>query len=303
MTILQLPLTPPFAASAMLDALRSHTVTGYERHDAQARTHSRAVRARGGPAVVSVTFASDPESAHVTARIDAADDRDVPEIEQCIRTWLDLDAASTAIDAALVVDPLLAPLVSGRPGLRVLGATDWFSTAVQTVLGQQVSLAAGATFTTRLVAAYGENAFDGLRCFPTAQRLAGIDPDELKSTVRITGARSRTVHALANAAADGLDPVSGPEFRADLLALPGIGPWTVDYLSLRALGDRDAFPSGDLVLRRALGGISAGEATARAETWRPWRAYAVSHLWTHAAYTTSRTSSSPAAASSSDSSA
>ncbi|HET8994764.1 MAG TPA: AlkA N-terminal domain-containing protein [Rhodococcus sp. (in: high G+C Gram-positive bacteria)] len=284
MTILQLPVTPPFAASAMLDALRSHTVAGYERHDAQTRTHSRAVRARGGPAVVSVTFASDSEAFHVTARIDAADDRDVPELEQRIRTWLDLDAESTVIDAALGADPILAPLVSGRPGLRVLGATDWFSTAVQTVLGQQVSLAAGATFTARLVAAYGEPDFDGLRCFPTPQRLKGIDPDELKTTVRITGARSRTVYALANAAADGLDPASSSEFRDDLLVLPGIGPWTVDYLSLRALGDRDAFPSGDLVLRRALGGITAGETTTRAESWRPWRAYAVSHLWTHAAY-------------------
>ncbi|NLU65501.1 DNA-3-methyladenine glycosylase 2 family protein [Rhodococcus sp. HNM0563] len=300
---MRLPLVPPFAVSAMLDALRSHTVAGHERHDAQTRTHSRAVRGRGGPAVVSVTFENDPDAAYVTAWIDATDDRDVPELEQCIRTWLDLDAASTAIDAALGADPLLAPFIAARPGLRVLGSTDWFATAVQTVVGQQVSLAAGATFATRLVAAYGENVSDGLRCFPTAQRLAGIDPDELKTTVRITGVRSRTVHALANAAANGLDPVSGPEFRADLLALPGIGPWTVDYLSLRALGDRDAFPSGDLVLRRALGGISAGEATARAETWRPWRAYAVSHLWTHAAYTTSRTSSSPAAASSSDSSA
>ncbi|MFD6860276.1 DNA-3-methyladenine glycosylase family protein [Rhodococcus sp. NPDC060090] len=292
MTTLRLPLTPPFAAQAMLDALRSHTVAGHERHNAQTGTHSRAVRGRGGPAVVSVMFENDPEPAHITARIDATDDRDVPALERSITAWLDLDAEPAAIDAVLGTDPLLAPFVSARPGLRVLGATDWFATAVQTVLGQQVSLAAASTFASRLVAAYGEPAPDGLRCFPTPQRLAAADPDELKATVRVTGARSRTVHALATAAADGLDATRTADFRTELLALSGIGPWTVDYLSLRALGDRDAYPSGDLVLRRALGGVTAGEATARAEAWRPWRAYAVSHLWTHAAYTPSRTSSS-----------
>jgi 3-methyladenine DNA glycosylase/8-oxoguanine DNA glycosylase len=284
MNTLRLPLTPPFAVSAMLDALRSHTVAGHERHDAQTGTHSRAVRGRGGPAVVSVTFENDPDAAYVSARIVATDDRDVPELEQCLLAWLDLDAEPTVIDAALGTDPLLAPFIAARPGLRVLGSTDWFATVVQTVLGQQVSLAAGSTFTSRLVAEYGDPAPDGLRCFPTPQRLAAADPDELKAAVRVTGARSRTVHTLATAAADGLDATSTADFRTELLALPGIGPWTVDYLSLRALGDRDAYPSGDLVLRRALGGVTAGEATARAESWRPWRAYAVSHLWTHAAY-------------------
>jgi 3-methyladenine DNA glycosylase/8-oxoguanine DNA glycosylase len=291
MTTLRLPLTPPFATSAMLDALRSHTVAAYERHDAQTRTHSRAIRGRAGPAAVSVTFETESfvtEAAveHVTVRIDA-DSRDVPELEQRIRSWLDLDAEPAAIDAVLGTDPLLAPFVAARPGLRVLGSTDWFTTAVQTVLGQQVSLAAGGTFAARLVAAFGDPAPDGLRCFPTPQRLSGVDPAELKSRVRVTSARARTVHALATAAAAGLDTVSTAELRKELLALPGIGPWTVDYLSLRALGDRDAYPSGDLVLRRALGDVTAGAATVRAEAWRPWRAYAVSHLWTHAAYTKS----------------
>lgn len=101
-----------------------------------------------------------------------------------------------------------------------------------------------------------------------------------------TTTRARAVVALARAVADGLDLTAGAgaEVRAVLLAIPGIGPWTVEYLAVRVLGDRDAFPSGDLVLQRALGVTSAREADRIAESWRPWRAYALLHLWTHASY-------------------
>jgi 3-methyladenine DNA glycosylase/8-oxoguanine DNA glycosylase len=233
--------------------------------------------------VVTVTLDGAPT---VRARIDAAHPDDVPALEQAVRRWLDLDADPLAVDAVLGVDPLLAPLVATRPGLRVLGSTHWFDTAVQTVIGQQVSVAAGCTFTARLVAAYGDPAPQGLTCFPLPRRLAEADPDELRAAVGLTRSRARTVQLLARAAVDGLAPTM-PEFRAELLALPGIGPWTVDYLSVRALGDRDAYPSGDLVLRRALGVATASEAEARAEPWIPWRAYAATHLWTEAVYSAS----------------
>ncbi|MEE2032089.1 DNA-3-methyladenine glycosylase family protein [Rhodococcus chondri] len=280
---LRVPLTPPFASGPLLAALRSHTVPGLERHDAATGTHTRAIRTRHGAATVSVTLR---DTDHVTVRIAGTAPRDTAEVVETVRHWLDLDTDPAIVDAAFADDPRLGPLTVATPGLRVLGSTDWFSTAVQTVLGQQVSVAAACTFGGRLVAEYGDDAPGGLRCFPTPQRLAGADPERLRAVIGTTRSRARTVQALAAAAGEGLDPATA-SFRADLLALPGIGPWTVEYLALRVLGDRDAYPSGDLVLRRALGVDTTREVLERAQSWRPWRAYAVSHLWTVAAYSPS----------------
>jgi 3-methyladenine DNA glycosylase/8-oxoguanine DNA glycosylase len=171
--------------------------------------------------------------------------------------------------------------------LRVIGYPDGFEAAVTTVLGQQVSVAACRTFAGRLVKRFGKPGPGGLTIFPTAESIAASTPAELQSIVGLTGARSRSLHALAEACAGGLmigrnsDSV---ELRRDLIALPGIGPWSVDYLAVRALGDRDAFVSSDLVLRRALGKISAREAEVLSRAWSPVRAYALFHLWTQAAY-------------------
>jgi 3-methyladenine DNA glycosylase/8-oxoguanine DNA glycosylase len=213
---------------------------------------------------------------------------DLAAVTGRIRRWLDLDHDPGPVDAHLAADPVLAPLVAARPGLRVVGSTDGWETAVTTVLGQQVSVSAARTFAGRLVAAYGEPTGAGAPAFPTPDALAAVDPAVLAPRIGLTGARARTVHALARAVADGLpldtadaDPQA---VRAALLALPGIGPWTVEYLALRALGDRDACPSSDLVLRRALGGASARQVDEASQRWRPWRAYAVTHLWTQAAY-------------------
>lgn len=173
---------------------------------------------------------------------------------------------------------------------------DPWETAVLTVLGQQVSLAAARTFGARLVQAFGTAGPGGYFLFPPPERLARAGTEELRAAVRITGARSRTIKALAEAVAGGLSlsavPASGGPgldagTRRALLALPGIGPWTVDYLAVRAAGDRNGFVPGDLVLRRALGVETAREATALAESWQPWRAYALFHLWTAAAYDSS----------------
>lgn len=303
-TILQLEFDGAYAAASILAAIVAHAVPGLERADAASGSVTRLISTSQGP--VPATVSISPERIELSAV--TADTTALTEVVAVVHRWLDLDAEPARISAALSADPLLAPLVRARPGLRVLGSVDGFETAVTTVLGQQVSLAAARTFAGRLVAAYGlpapdapptstgapsagaPNAAvspDALRTFPTPARLAAATPDELQQAVGLTGARSRTVHALAEACASGLHIAPGgdhAETRARLLALPGIGPWTVDYLALRALGDRDACPAGDLVLRRALGVATSAAVLERAAAWSPLRAYAVFHLWTHAAY-------------------
>jgi AraC family transcriptional regulator, regulatory protein of adaptative response / DNA-3-methyladenine glycosylase II len=228
---------------------------------------------------------------------DAAD----PVVSRC-RQLLDLDTDAEAIAAALAADDLLAPLVQARPGLRVPGAYDGFELAVRAVLGQQVSVAAASTLAGRLAARFGTRlaARPGTRLtarfgtqlteppgrpslvFPAPADLAGAD----LSGLGLTGARQATLRALAAAVASGdlaLDHGADPqEAAARVSELPGIGPWTVAYIRMRALGDRDAFPGTDLGLRRALADL--GCQASRADRWRPWRAYAAVHLWTwHAA--------------------
>jgi 3-methyladenine DNA glycosylase/8-oxoguanine DNA glycosylase len=135
----------------------------------------------------------------------------------------------------------------------------------------------------RLLARYADpHAGTALRPFPAPHVLASVAPDELREVAGVPGARARPVVAVARACADGLriEPGADPgAVRAALLALPGVGPWTVDYLALRALGDRDAVPATDLVLRRALGGQPSSEVTRAAAAWSPYRAYATEHLW------------------------
>ena len=277
---LRLPYRTPFATSPLVRFLAGHAVPGHARHDPISGAHTRTVPTPHGPAVVTLAF---EEPGHVTVRLRAVDDADVPLVVARVRRWLALDADPLPVDRALSADPLLAPLVAARPGLRVPGAVDGAETALLAVLGQQVSLAAARTFAGRLVAAFGPPAPEGLTAFPTPATLAAAGPQELREATGVTGARARTLHAVATATADGLELDPGADrtaTRAALLALPGIGPWTSEYIALRALGDPDAFPSGDLVLRRALGTPTARLAEERAEPWRPWRGYALLHLWT-----------------------
>ncbi|WP_026819907.1 DNA-3-methyladenine glycosylase 2 [Arthrobacter castelli] len=282
----------PYASDALLAALAAHAVPGLEATDPAARTHTRTIKTGGGPVVVTVGFQV-PGQVDLTIRTREA----VPapaasaiadEVEQRVRHWLDLDADPAIIDAALSNHAQLAPLVAKRPGLRVLGTVDGFETAVLTVMGQQVSLAAARTFGGRLAEAYGTSVSDGYLAFPDPETLAAVPVEELRAAVGLTGSRAKTVHAVAAAAASGtLRLVRGAhqeETRTALLAIAGIGPWTADYLAVRVNADRDAYPSGDLVLRRALGVKTAAQASALSEPWRPHRAYALFHLWTQDAY-------------------
>ena len=187
-------------------------------------------------------------------------------------------------------DSTLGPLVRERPGLRRIRYPESFEAAISTVLGQQVSLAAARTFAGRLVAAYGVPAPGGLTAFPAPERVAGADLEKLRAAIGITGSRARTVLAVAALFARTGDwPVPLPreqwdERAATLLALPGIGPWTVAYLRMRLFGDPDAVPVGDLVLRRALGVAKDREVPAAMERWRPERSYAVFQLWASTAW-------------------
>lgn len=279
----RLAVSGPFAVEPALAALAAHAVPGVEQIDRDARTVTRLLPLPNGPTRVTAELAAD----HVALSAAFATAEDEAAAVAIARRWLDLDADVERVDAVLAADAALRPLVRARPGLRIVGYADGFEAALCTVLGQQVSLAAARTFTARLLTAYGTSHPCGLAEFPAPGALAGVAVDELRAAVGITRARARTLHALAEAVADGLalHPDGDVErLRRDLLALPGVGPWTVDYLALRAFGDRDACPAGDLVLRRALGAADAAEARARARAWSPYRAYGVFHLWTETAY-------------------
>ncbi|MER2133336.1 MAG: AlkA N-terminal domain-containing protein [Arthrobacter sp.] len=282
----------PFPWVPLVRSLAAHAVPGLEsvQFDGMAASVARLLPAPGGPVWAEVEFGA-PET--VTLRLADGDPVNDGAVLEGVRRWLDLDAPAAAVDGFLSGFPVLAPLVAARPGLRIPGSVDPWETAVLTVLGQQVSLAAARTFGARLVHAFGTHGPGGFSVFPSPQRLAGAGAKQLQAAVRVPGTRARTVQALAEAVAGGLDlagtrtpeePGLEAGTRTALLALPGIGPWTVDYLAVRAAGDRNGFVPGDLVLRRALGVGTAREATALAEPWRPWRAYALFHLWTAAAY-------------------
>jgi AraC family transcriptional regulator of adaptative response / DNA-3-methyladenine glycosylase II len=188
--------------------------------------------------------------------------------------------AAAAADAHLAGDPWLGPLVAALPGLRVPGTVDGGELAIRAVLGQQVSLAAARTLAARMVAAVGEPlpepAGTLTHAWPVPEAVVEYAP-----SLAMPRARQRAVAALAGALADGLRLEPGADARAELLALPGIGPWTAEYVAMRALGDPDAWLPTDLGVRHGLARVGAGlEAS---EAWRPFRAHAVVHLWRTAA--------------------
>jgi AraC family transcriptional regulator of adaptative response / DNA-3-methyladenine glycosylase II len=191
------------------------------------------------------------------------------------------------INAHLLSSPALAARVRRNPGLRVPGACDAFELAIRAVLGQQVSVAAATTLAGRLVERFGEPVEIGpelTHLFPRPEALADADV----AAIGLPGARAATVRALAATVVNGSLHLDGAcdlgESVKRLTALPGMGAWTAQYIAMRALAEPDAFPSGDLGLRRALsdgaGPIAAAALEHIAEEWRPWRAYAALHLWT-----------------------
>jgi 3-methyladenine DNA glycosylase/8-oxoguanine DNA glycosylase len=259
----------------VLRMLANHAVPGVEVADPAIGRHLRLINTAAGPTPVSLRL--DDRGVEVELH-----DRDLrPEVDARVRRWFDLGADLETVLGRLRTDPRLASIITRRPGLRILEYPDPFEAAIVTVLGQQVSVAAARTFAGRLVTAYGTPHPSGLTCFPTAEQLVSAGFSELRAAVGVTNARARTLQTVAAAFVGRSD---APLDRAELLALPGVGPWTADYLAVRSAGDRDGFPAGDLVLRQAMGRVDARTALARAESWRPFRAYALFHLWVSAAY-------------------
>jgi len=227
----------------------------------------------------------------VIAEVRLSAPSDATAASAALRRLFDLDADGAVVDAALGADPLLGPLVRATPGLRRPGAVDGTEALVRAIVGQQVSVAGARTILGRLAHESGEAlpprlaaVAGGLtHAFPTAVALADRDPVELP----MPRARARALVAAASAVDAGhldLSPAADrAHTRSALLDLAGIGPWTADYVRLRALGDPDVFLPGDLAARRGLAAVGGpgdpAGAAAAAEAWRPWRSYALHHLW------------------------
>ncbi|WP_433353267.1 DNA-3-methyladenine glycosylase 2 family protein [Microtetraspora malaysiensis] len=286
---LRLHYRPPYDAAALFRYLAARAIPGTEavtQPDEQSEgSYLRAVP--GG------WIALAPMADHIRLTVRTGDTRQLARIVARCRRLLDLDADPEAI-AAVLVTTSLGPLVDRRPGLRVPGTFDGFELAVRAVVGQQISVAGARTLLGRIAAragttatAPGQDGADGepaapvATLFPTAERLAEADLDGIGLTQR----RVTTLRALAEAVVEGRIDLDGaedvPETTAKLLTIPGIGPWTASYVALRALGDPDAWPGGDLVLKKTMQclGIPADHV----ERWRPWRAYAALHLWSSTA--------------------
>ncbi|MFF9511193.1 AlkA N-terminal domain-containing protein [Streptomyces sp. NPDC014724] len=279
---LRLPYRAPLNPTNLFGHLVATAVPGVE--EWRDGAYRRTLTLRHGHGIVALT----PHPDHIGCRLLLTDPRDLTlAISRC-RWLLDLDADPVAVDDQLRSDPLLAPLVDKAPGRRVPRTVDGAEFAVRAVLGQQVSTAAARTHAARLVTAHGLPVDDpegGLtHLFPTPEALAGLDPERLA----LPRSRRTTLTTLVTALTDGAlrlgTDTDWEKARAELAALPGFGPWTVDVIAMRALGDPDAFLPTDLGIRRAaeeLGLPSTPAAlTARAAAWRPWRAYAVQYLWT-----------------------
>lgn len=274
---LRLEYQAPYDWPGMLGFLAARAVVGME--TVVDGVYSRSIGLNGVHGTVSV-WPGDGDALEV--ELDFPDAAAVPEISARLRRLFDLDADLPTMQRHLVADPLLAPLIAGRPGLRVPGAWDGLELAFRAVLGQQITVVGAIRLAGKLVAQYGEplrSAVPGLtHVFPDAMVLANAD----LAALGMPKSRGRTLSGVAQALLD--DPVLFASGTARLLALHGIGDWTAQYIALRQLRDMDGFPTGDVGLLRALevlegGRMTVRELSVRAEAWRPFRGYAAQVLW------------------------
>lgn len=291
---LRLNYRPPYDFSAMLDFLRGRALPGVEIVDGG--SYLRAVGDAAAPGWLRVSDwprGKNPGINALKLEVHGCPPSQLLGLVERVRRMFDLDADPAVIGAALSRDARLRGLLKKRPGLRIPSGWDGFEIAVRAVIGQQVSVAAARTVTARLAERFGSPlpaSFDTtglLHFFPTPESLAEAD----LSTIGLTSARAATIRTIAKALVEGRVDFR-PErtlddFVAQWVALPGIGRWTAQYIALRALGHPDAFPAEDLVLQKHLPAdgsrLTAKGLLARAEDWRPWRGYAVIHLWRDAA--------------------
>ncbi|MCF5229609.1 MULTISPECIES: DNA-3-methyladenine glycosylase family protein [unclassified Pseudomonas] len=281
---MRLAYQPPYDWAAMLGFLSARAITGLE--TVEAGVYRRSISVNGQHGCISVAPGAGD---WLEVGVEFPDAAALPEIERRLRAMFDLDARPGLINAQLAADPLMAQLVAARPGLRVPGTWDGLELAIRAVLGQQITVVAAIRLAGKLVAQYGQplqTPYAGItHVFPVAEVLAAAD----LATLGMPKARGRTLSGVAQALLE--DPqLFAPKANlkdgvARLVALPGIGDWTAQYIAMRQLREPDAFASGDIGLINALaalegGPVSARQLLARAEAWRPLRAYAAQHLWT-----------------------
>jgi AraC family transcriptional regulator of adaptative response / DNA-3-methyladenine glycosylase II len=297
---LRLPFRRPFAARALFEFLAARAVPGVEAGSSFGYCRTLGLSHGAGVMEVGTVDAADDPTGEwnhqgwIPCTLRLRDLRDLGSAVARTRRLLDLDADAPAIDDALGADDVLGPSVGANPGRRVPGHVDGFELAARAVLGQQVSVAGARTTAAQLVRTYGEplpttsTADPGLtQLFPPPEALATADP----LTLPMPRSRASALIGLAAAVAEGdvvLDPgADRADVAAGMLALPGIGPWTVAYVSMRALGDPDVFMPTDLGVRNGLEALGeAGDprsAEALSQRWRPWRSYALQHVWAAAA--------------------
>ncbi len=265
----------PFAGRQLLAFLGARAVPGVERWDGT--TYERSLDLPHGHGTVALRLADD----HVAATFRLADWRDLAPAVGRVRRLLDLDADPAAIDEHLASDPALAPLVAGAPGLRAAGSVDVGETLVRAIIGQQVSVAGARTVTGRLAAAVAEplavDHDDLTHLFPSMERIADAPdgafpmPTARAATLRRAGRLLATGELALDAGIDRATIIS------QLCSVKGIGPWTAHYVVMRGLGDPDRFLATDLGVRHALAALDLDAAAA--DRWRPWRTYAMHHLW------------------------
>jgi len=283
---LTLPYVPPYDWPATLAYRAARAIPGVETIDGEA--YRRTID--GGTLEIRPAALRPGERPALVLRLGLDNPTGLDRLVARARRMLDLEADPNAIAEHLAKDRALAARVRRTPGMRIPAAWDPFELAVRAILGQQVSVQAATTLAGRLVQRFGETRENdtGLtHAFPTAATLADAG-DSRVAALGLTRARARTLVGFARAVADGAITLDGARDLdatiAALTALPGIGPWTAHYVALRGLGEPDAFPAGDLGLRKALAPrgekpIAEAALLARAERWRPWRGYAAIHLW------------------------
>lgn len=283
---LRLPYRAPFHGESIFGFLGDRAVPGIETWDGV--TYRRSLRLSHGNGVISISPTPAATSANAvlcTLHLDNVADAQTA-VQRC-RRMLDLDADPDTVESHFAADDVLAPLVVKRPGLRSPGHPDGVELLTRAVLGQQVSVKGARTLAARLVAKVGEplsTPVEGVtHAFPSAEAIAASSPSDFAMPT----SRARALISAAEQLASGRIVIDAGSDREELTrqleALPGIGPWTAQYVALRALGDPDVFLPTDLGVRRALANVGADsspQAAARlAESWRPWRSYALHHLW------------------------
>jgi AraC family transcriptional regulator of adaptative response / DNA-3-methyladenine glycosylase II len=270
-----LPYTPPYDWAAMMQFLAVRATPRVERVD-DAGYH-RTISVRGFDGSISVAPMTGADA--LTVDVSIPDRALVPSITEGVARMFDVDTDPAVVIQPLAEDPMLNQACAAHAGIRLPGAWDPFELAVRAILGQQISVRAATTMAGRVAERWGEpieDATNGLdRLFPSAARLADAPLEE----AGIIPARAGTIRQLAQQVVAGTLAFNSPAALQSLRAIAGIGDWTAQYIAMRALGNPDAFPSGDLVLRRMAGDCSARALDAQSERWRPWRAYAVMLLW------------------------